>query len=66
MSARASVVIPAHDEERGIARTLRSLEGGFAPGDLEIVVVCNGCTDRTAETVRATFPHVRVLEIPEA
>lgn len=65
MNARASVVIPAHDEERGITRTLRSVQGGFTPDDLEIVVVCNGCTDRTAETVRATFPHVRVLEIPE-
>jgi hypothetical protein len=59
----ASVVIPAHDEERGIGRNLASLlEGG---GRLDILVVCNGCTDRTAEIARGFGPSVRVLEIPE-
>ena len=59
----ASVVIPAHNEERGIARNLTSLlEGG---GALDVLVVCNGCTDRTAEVARGFEPAVRVLEIPE-
>lgn len=65
MSARASVVIPAHNEARGITRTLSTLLDGAA-GDLDVVVVCNGCTDDTAAIVRAGFPGVRVLEIPEA
>lgn len=59
----ASVVIPAHDEERGITRNLTSLLAGGGP--LDILVVCNGCTDRTAEIARGFGPSVRVLEIRE-
>ena len=65
MTALASVVIPAHDEERVIARTLAGLYQGIDGDDLEVVVVCNGCADSTAETVRSEFPGVRVLELVE-
>jgi hypothetical protein len=57
-------VIPAHDEERGIARNLTALLDGGVP--LDVVVVCNGCTDRTAEIARGFEPAVRVIEIVEA
>lgn len=60
----ASVVIPAHDEERVIARTLAALAPG--DGDLDVVVVCNGCSDATADVARAVSPRIRVLEIAEA
>ncbi|WP_216822881.1 glycosyltransferase family 2 protein [Aeromicrobium sp. A1-2] len=60
----ASVVIPAHNEERGIARNLAALLDGAGP--LDIIVVCNGCTDTTAEVARGFEPAVRVLEITEA
>lgn len=60
----ASVVIPAHDEERGIARSLTALLDGS--GAFDVVVVCNGCTDRTAEIARQFAPAVRVIEIAEA
>ncbi len=63
--ALASVVIPAHNEARGIARTLSALADGLDPAELEVVVVCNGCTDDTADVVRAQFPDVRVLEIAQ-
>lgn len=65
MAPIAGVVIPAYNEERGILRTLAALHDGLQPGDLEVVVVCNGCTDRTAEVVRAAYPDIRVLEIPQ-
>lgn len=60
----ASVVIPAHNEARVIGRLLRRLATGVAPGDLEIVVVCNGCTDDTAAVARAVS-GVRVIEVPD-
>ncbi|AWB91443.1 glycosyltransferase [Aeromicrobium chenweiae] len=60
----ASVVVPAHDEERGIARSLGALLDGSGPFD--VVVVCNGCTDRTADVARGFGPPVRVIEIEEA
>lgn len=57
----ASIVIPAHNEEAVMARCLRSL----LPTDgqvLDIIVVCNGCNDRTAEIARGFGPQVRVIE----
>ncbi|MRJ76492.1 glycosyltransferase [Aeromicrobium sp. SMF47] len=60
----ASIVIPAHDEERVIGRTLGALLDGS--GRFDVVVVCNGCTDRTADVARSMGPAVRVLEIAEA
>jgi glycosyltransferase involved in cell wall biosynthesis len=58
-------VVPAHNEERAIERLLDAL---LAAGDplLDVVVVCNGCTDRTVEVARAHGPQVRVLELAEA
>jgi glycosyltransferase involved in cell wall biosynthesis len=61
----ASVVIPAHDESAVIGRCLGALLQDAAPGELDIVVACNGCTDDTAEVARS-FPGVRVIEIDEA
>ena len=63
MGARISVVIPAHNEQRVIARNLALLHEGVEPGTLEVVVVCNGCTDDTAAVARAAVPDVRVLEL---
>jgi len=56
----ASVVIPAHNEEAVIVANLRRLLDGTEPGELDIVVVANACTDRTAERARAI--GVRVIE----
>ena len=54
-----SVVIPAYNEEAVIGRLLTSLRGRSA-GD-EIIVVCDGCSDRTAEVARS-FAGVEVIE----
>lgn len=59
-----SVVVPAHQEESSVARCLTSLLQGTVPGELDIVVVCNGCTDRTVEVAAAFAPAVRVIETP--
>jgi glycosyltransferase involved in cell wall biosynthesis len=61
----ASILIPAHNEERAIDRLLRVLLEQAAPSEFEIVVVCNGCTDDTASAARRYAPAVRVVELPE-
>ena len=61
-----SVVIPAHDEARVIKRCLDGLFEGLAPGDLEVVVVCNGCADDTPAVARSSGHPIRVIERPTA
>lgn len=46
-----SVIIPAHNEERYLRRTLDALKGQDYDW-FEIIVVANGCTDCTAEVAR--------------
>ena len=57
-----SVVIPAHNESSVIARTLTALTTEAADDELEIVVVCNGCTDDTAAIAKSFGRPVRVVE----
>src|SRR4051812_46956466 len=57
-----SIVIPAHNEAAVIGRCLSGLTQGAAPGELEIIVVCNGCTDGTAHIARSFGQDVRVVE----
>jgi glycosyltransferase involved in cell wall biosynthesis len=57
-----SVIVPAYNEAAVIGRSLRALTEGCAPGELEVLVVCNGCRDNTAEAARAVGGPVRVLE----
>ena len=61
-----SIIIPAHNEETVIERCLSALLDGAEPGELELIVACNGCTDRTAERARAFGPPVQVIEIEQA
>jgi glycosyltransferase involved in cell wall biosynthesis len=61
-----SVVIPAHNEATVIMRCLDTLLAGFRPGELDVTVACNGCTDGTAGIVRSSGQPVRVLEIDAA
>jgi glycosyltransferase involved in cell wall biosynthesis len=61
-----SVVIPAHDEAGVIRRCLDALFTGFAPGELDVVMACNGCSDNTATLARSSGHEVRVLELGKA
>jgi glycosyltransferase involved in cell wall biosynthesis len=61
--ALGSVVIPAHDEAGVIRRCLDSLFSGFEPGEIDVVVVCNGCSDDTAELARSSGHPLRVIEL---
>ena len=51
MKTHFSVVIPAHNEEKYIKRCIDSIWAAdrVFPGNTEIIVVCNRCTDKTAD-----------------
>lgn len=64
-----SIIIPAHNEERRLPRTLaqidRFLQEWRQPA--EVIVVENGSTDRTADIVEAfaqDHPYVRLIRTP--
>ena len=59
--AHGAVIIPAHDESAVIGRTLHRLRPLIALAGIEVIVVCNGCRDDTADLARG-FPGVRVEE----
>lgn len=61
----AAVVVPAHNEEASIGRLLEALVPEGSTTRLHVVVVCNGCTDATANVVREFGRAVDVLEIQE-
>jgi hypothetical protein len=61
-----TVVIPAHNEGRVIGRLLDQLVPITPPGDLNVLVVANGCTDDTAEVAAAFGAGVQVISIPVA
>lgn len=63
---RLSIVMPAHDEASLIGKSLRLLLADAHPGEFEVVVVCNGCSDDTAAAARAAAPDALVLEIETA
>ncbi len=46
-----SIIIPAHNEENVIERCLRPFVDVVRSNEFEVIVVCNGCTDRTAHKV---------------
>ena len=48
-----SILVPAHNEETVIDRCLRAILDGALPGELEVIVICNGCSDGTARRARA-------------
>ena len=54
MKPLVTVVIPAHNEEKYIRRCIASIRRAERDygGKTEIIVVCNRCTDRTADIAR--------------
>ena len=58
------ILIPAHDEEAGIAPTLAALQQQRGPQD-RIVVVADNCTDRTAEVARECGAEALIRQDPD-
>jgi cellulose synthase/poly-beta-1,6-N-acetylglucosamine synthase-like glycosyltransferase len=61
---RTVVVIPAHDEERGIAATVTALRPLLGPAD-RLLVVADNCADATAAAARAAGAEVIERRDPE-
>jgi acetyltransferase-like isoleucine patch superfamily enzyme len=65
-STLTTIIIPAHNEEAVIGRCLGTLLEGAEPGEFDVVVVPNGCDDRTAEVAAGYGPDVRVIPTSQA
>ena len=62
------IVIPAHDEQDRIDRTLRAYRSGFPQADVRFHVALDGCRDHTADVVlghAAADDRVRLHEFPK-
>lgn len=57
---KASVIVPAHNGARYLARCLGALFAQEGPA-FEVIVVDNGSSDRGAELVAAEFPQARLV-----
>jgi glycosyltransferase involved in cell wall biosynthesis len=60
-----SIVIAAYNEAAVIGRCLDALLAEAAPGEFDVTVVANGCTDDTARVATARR-GVRVIDLPIA
>lgn len=61
-----TVIIAAYNEAAVIGDTLHSLIDGCENGDYQILVICNGCSDRTEEVVQQDFSSVICISIEQA
>ena len=61
---KTSIIVPAHNEEKSIKKFLLKLSDNFK--NSEIIVVCNGCTDRTPEIVKSIKrKNIKSVILPE-
>ena len=68
---KISIIIPAHNEETRIERTLIEYASFFEQKKVEheFIVVLNGCTDNTLEIVKAVqknYASIRIIDLPQA
>jgi cellulose synthase/poly-beta-1,6-N-acetylglucosamine synthase-like glycosyltransferase len=61
-----TILVPAHNEEKSISVTVRNLLDLDYP-ELEIIVINDGCTDRTLSSMQRNFAlrHVRTVYVQQ-
>ncbi|MEK6809873.1 MAG: glycosyltransferase [Nanoarchaeota archaeon] len=60
-----SIIIPAHNEEKYLQDTLDSIKSQTLQ-DYEMIIVTNGCTDKTEEIVKKNiYANIRHLSLPK-
>jgi len=68
---KLSIIIPAYNEGLWISQTLNSYVDYFSRVNtegLQLIVVCNGCTDDTPRIAREycqRCPQIKAIDIPE-
>lgn len=62
---RMAVVVPAHDEEKNVARTVESLREARHPCPVEILVIADNCSDDTARVAREAGATVIERDDPD-
>ncbi len=60
---KVSIVVPAYNEEKVLARTIENLIEAYYP-DKEIIVVDDGSTDKTYEIAKSYSPKVTAVRRP--
>ncbi|MBU0460019.1 MAG: glycosyltransferase [Nanoarchaeota archaeon] len=66
MDVKISIIIPAHNEENYLRKTLHSIKQQSYQ-NYETIVVCNGCTDKTEEIVKKRADDkLRLLSLSKA
>ena len=60
-----SIIIPAHNEEKNIKRCLDSVFSQESSPELEVIVVDNASSDKTAALVKDNFPEVELVFEPK-
>ncbi len=57
-----SIIIPAHDEQAVVARSIESLTRDAGADSYQVILVANGCSDGTAEVARRAWDRIKVVE----
>lgn len=63
---RTTIVIPAHDEEKGISATVEALAPSVGELNAGLLVVADNCSDRTASEARLAGAEVIERHEPQA
>lgn len=65
-STKATIIIAAYNEESVISDTLNALSSDDGTNAYQILVICNGCTDKTRQIVEKNHSNVHCHSIPKA
>jgi glycosyltransferase involved in cell wall biosynthesis len=57
-----TIIIPAHNEEAVVARSLESLKRDPGTDAHQVIVIANGCSDATAAVARQAWPGIDIIE----
>jgi cellulose synthase/poly-beta-1,6-N-acetylglucosamine synthase-like glycosyltransferase/peptidoglycan/xylan/chitin deacetylase (PgdA/CDA1 family) len=67
MNDPVTIVVPAYNEEKNIGAAVKSLARSRHEGGVEVLVVDDGSTDKTAEIIKnLRLPNVRLIEVPNS